>query len=141
MKRKMFLNGVRRLFLKPVYYQIRQDWEAEWICAPEKAAAIYFRKVCNIKEQPKTGRLHISGLLVIYEAYLNGKKCGEDVLTPNRTHYVERVYYHTYDITTAIVHGENVFGVGLVMDGITKKIKLTKKNYGMDIQSFCSRLK
>lgn len=51
----------------------KTDWEAEWICAPEKAAAVYFRKVCNIERQPKSGRLYISGL-GYYEAYLNGKK-------------------------------------------------------------------
>ena len=40
---------------------------------------------------------------------------------------IERIMWNefitiTYDITTAIVHGENVFGVELGMDGITKKI-------------------
>lgn len=104
----------------------KTDWKAEWICAPEKAAAIYFRKVCNIEKQPKSGRLYISGL-GYYEAYLNGKKCGEDVLTPNRTHYVERVYYHTYDITTAIVHGENVFGVELGNGWYNQKDKINEK--------------
>lgn len=104
----------------------KTDWEAEWICAPEKAAAVYFRKVCNIEKQPKSGRLYISGL-GYYEAYLNGKKCGEDVLTPNRTHYTERVFYHTYDITTAVVHGENVFGVELGNGWYNQKDKINEK--------------
>ena len=116
----------------------KTDWEQSGFVRQRRQQSVYFKKVCNIEKQPKSGRCISSGL-GYYEAYLNGKKCGEDVLTPNRTHYTERVFYHTYDITTAVVHGENVFGVELGNGWYNQKIKLTKK-ICMDIK-LCSRLK
>ena len=109
------------------------DWQAKWIGAPPslasgewKLAAPQFRKTAIIAKKIKTARAYISGL-GYYELYINGKKVGDHVLSPNQTNYdrqkVEKwgesrignmtatVLYETFDITSALNQGENVFGV------------------------------
>ena len=48
--------------------------------------------------------------LGLYETYLNGQKVGEDYLAPGWTDYNDRVQYQTYDVTSLLRQGENVWG-------------------------------
>jgi len=111
------------------------DWHAKWIGAPEsltsgenKNGSPMFRKEISVTKRVKNARAYISGL-GYYELYLNGKKIGDHVLSPNQTNYdrqkVEKwseprvgnmtstVLYETFDITEALHHGENAIGVML----------------------------
>jgi alpha-L-rhamnosidase len=45
-----------------------------------------------------------------YEMYLNGKRVGNQVLSPGWTDYRERVVYQTYDVTHELVAGQNAIG-------------------------------
>ena len=57
-------------------------------------------------------RLYITGL-GYYEAYLNGKKIGDQVLDPGFTSYRKQVLYSTFDVTTQIKKGKNIFSLRL----------------------------
>lgn len=112
------------------------DWEAHWIGKEElskakvgqKNPAPYFRKSFVIENNPEKSRVYISGL-GYYELYINGKKVGDHVLSPNQTNYDRRqvnsyrngqlanmstrVLYETYDISSYLQQGENVVAVML----------------------------
>jgi len=60
----------------------------------------------------KQGRLYICGL-GLYEAYINGKKVGEDFLAPYFTDYRYWIQYQTYKIEDYLREGENVITVYL----------------------------
>ncbi|MFF0724025.1 alpha-L-rhamnosidase [Streptomyces sp. NPDC004134] len=51
--------------------------------------------------------------LGLYEAHLNGRRVGEDVLAPGWTDYHKRVQYQTYDVTSLLRPGANAIGVDL----------------------------
>jgi alpha-L-rhamnosidase len=45
-----------------------------------------------------------------YELHLNGKKVGDQVLTPGWTYFSKRLQYQVYDVTSQLVKGKNVIG-------------------------------
>lgn len=55
---------------------------------------------------------HVSGL-GHSEFYVNGAKAGDDVLSPGLTHYSNRVFYVTHDITPLLRPGTNAVGAVL----------------------------
>ncbi|MFZ1291018.1 MAG: family 78 glycoside hydrolase catalytic domain [Melioribacteraceae bacterium] len=107
------------------------DWQAKWIGnedlhksnVGEKNPALYLRKQFNVSDKIKNARVYISGL-GYYELYINGKKVGDHVLSPNQTNYDRRqvsnfengrianmstrILYETFDITDYLTKGENV---------------------------------
>ncbi len=97
------------------------DWKAQWIFngikAPENEADMYkdipaplFRKDFSLEKNVKTARLYIAGL-GYFEAYVNGKKTGKDVLNPGWTDYSKRIQYNTYDVTDLVSTGDNTIGI------------------------------
>ncbi|MCK5812355.1 MAG: family 78 glycoside hydrolase catalytic domain [Clostridiales bacterium] len=96
-------------------------WESKWITAgnimkPDKYThAPYLRKTFNLPEDIKSARLYITGL-GYFEAYINGKKTGDDLLSPAFTNYDHTILYHTYDVTNLLSKGDNVLG-GLLGNG------------------------
>lgn len=99
------------------------DWSGAWIndgrSNPEKDEDYYeddpspiFRKEFVVDKQIKHARLYVSGL-GYYEAILNGKRVGENVLDPGWTSYEKRVLYSTYNVTENIVPGKNCIGAML----------------------------
>ena len=111
----------------------KEDWKADWIGAPEvintgnwKLPAPMLRKEVIVAKPIKKARAYISGL-GYYELWINGKKIGDHVLSPNQTNYDKRklekwsepkighmtttVLYETHDVTSAIKSGPNTFGV------------------------------
>ena len=46
----------------------------------------------------------------VYEPRLNGRRIGNDELTPGWTEYSKRVYHQTYDVTPMIARGPNCLG-------------------------------
>jgi alpha-L-rhamnosidase len=51
--------------------------------------------------------------LGLFELYLNGKKLGDDVLSPALSGYGKRAFYLTFDATDQLKRGENAMGVTL----------------------------
>lgn len=70
-----------------------------------------FKKVFSLSGKPEKAELQISSL-GIFEAYINGKRVGKDVLTPGWTEYERRIQYLTYDITE-MLSAENDITVGV----------------------------
>ena len=56
--------------------------------------------------------LRISAL-GLYRAFINGKRVGDDLLTPGWTSYNDRLSYQTYDVSGLLADGDNVIDVWL----------------------------
>jgi alpha-L-rhamnosidase len=100
-----------------LYYK---DWPKGWIGferafpwdetkTNSRLSARYFRKEFQSNKQIKSATASIVGL-GLYELYINGKKVGNDVLTPAPTDYTKNVKYNTYDITDYLKTGKNAVG-------------------------------
>lgn len=99
----------------------RGDWIGyegpfEWDVEDDhsRLSSRYLRKEFKAGESDiRRATLHVSGL-GLYEAYINGQKVGEDVLTPAPTDYRRTVLYNTYDVTAMLRSGaDNAIGVTL----------------------------
>ena len=101
------------------------DWKGEWLwmaVQPDKKLnrfggnpALYYRKKINISKPIKRAVLYVSAL-GIYEPYINGKRVGDDFLSPGWTDYNNLVYYNGYDVTKNIENGDNAIGC-IIADG------------------------
>lgn len=76
-----------------------EAWDAEWIGpkVQEEIHPILFKDF-ELSQQVKEARLYISGV-GLYEASLNGKKIGNDVLAPFVNNYDAFIQIQTYDVT------------------------------------------
>jgi len=96
-----------------------QDFRAQWIRLEREGAdlmpAPMFRQSFRLEKPLKSARLYASARGV-YEARLNGKKVGDQVLAPGWTDYDTRVQYQTFDVTALLEPGENAVGA-VVGDG------------------------
>jgi alpha-L-rhamnosidase len=94
------------------------DWQAQWIGNPlvggprTPVPSPIFRKSFSLDDEIRSARLYITSL-GIYEAYINGQRCGEDVFAPGWTDYHQRVQYQTYDVTDLLTAGANTIGAVL----------------------------
>lgn len=71
-----------------------------------------FRKSISIERPVDSATLDICGL-GHYELYINGTRVGDQQLEPAFTDYDKRVHYTTYNISTYLNEGENVFALYL----------------------------
>ena len=77
---------------------------------PERveAEASLFRKEFAAKSDVVTARLYVTAL-GSYRVFVNGRRVGEDELTPGFTDFRKRVLYQTYDVTSLLAKsGTNV---------------------------------
>jgi alpha-L-rhamnosidase len=77
---------------------------------PERVAAdaSLFRKEFAAKSDVVAARLYVTAL-GSYRVFVNGRRVGEDDLTPGFTDYRKRVLYQTYDVTPLLAKsGKNV---------------------------------
>lgn len=86
------------------------SWQGKWITGvdtdkKERLPADYYQKRFKLAEGIKKARLYVTACGV-YEAYVNGQKVGDGVLTPGCTQYDKRLYYQTYDVTE-FIDGDN----------------------------------
>jgi alpha-L-rhamnosidase len=79
-----------------------------WI--PDSVKAL--RHEFTVTSPVKSVRLYATSL-GDYEMFLNGKRVGNQVLSPGWTDYRERVIYQTYDVTNQLANGKNVIGAFL----------------------------
>lgn len=87
-------------------------FDADWIASGENSAITHpillRRFVC--KKAPRQARLYITGV-GLFEAYLNGKKIGDEFLTPYLTDYETRIQVITFDVTDDLREGENTLSI------------------------------
>ncbi|WP_333757898.1 family 78 glycoside hydrolase catalytic domain [Streptomyces sp. ISBFB 2968] len=102
------------------------DWEPAAVLAPygqgpwggnvtvtgPEAPAPLLRRSFTVHGRVARARLHISGL-AYYEAEINGRRVGDQVLDPGFTDYDETVLYAVHDVTELLRSGENAIGVAV----------------------------
>lgn len=97
------------------------DWSALFISpnwnedSSQSNPAPYLRREFELNPGVKSARLYITALGV-YEAQLNGKVIGDQVLSPGWTVYDQRLRYQTFDVTGLLLPGHNAIGV-ILSDG------------------------
>lgn len=95
----------------------KTDWQAKWISGGYKVdkktryPVDCFKKEFDAKNVEKA-RLYITAC-GLYEARLNGEKCGDFVLAPGAVDYRKRAQYQTYDVTGLLKEGGNALTVEL----------------------------
>ena len=70
------------------------------------------RKEFCVKNKIEKARLYITAF-GLYEAWINGRRVGDEYFTPGWTTYQKCLQYQTYDVTDLIQQGENSIGVYL----------------------------
>ena len=94
------------------------DWRARWITpdleqdAGASQPSPYLRKGFRLEGAVRQARAYVSGL-GLYELEINGRRVGDQELTPGWTSYDQRVQYQTYDVTELLRTGENAMGAVL----------------------------
>lgn len=120
------------------------DWTASFIKYTEVDANGFqscpqFRKQFSVEQPDKkeTFLLHVNSL-GYHEIYLNGKKVGEDVLSPAVSQFNKRSLINTYDVTHYIKTGQNNLIIwigsgwyteglpGVIGDGPLVRVQLVK---------------
>ncbi len=93
------------------------QWKAQFVTAEkeadkDKSGSTCLRKQIMIGDRVDTAYACITAL-GLYQFYINGKRVGEDELTPGWTSYHKHLCYQTYDVTEFVQEGENVLGAML----------------------------
>ncbi|TBN18724.1 glycoside hydrolase family 78 protein [Hyunsoonleella pacifica] len=100
------------------------DWQAKWISLPkvDKAKSPktnktsykvqYLRNEFTLDSKIESARLYITAK-GLFEAEINGKKVGDDVMAPGWTPYNKRIETLTYDVTDHLQDGSNAIGIAL----------------------------
>ena len=79
-----------------------ETWTGKWItCDNTEPRHPYFEKDIVPEKDVAQARLYICGL-GLYEAFYNGKRIGEEYLTPYCNDYNEWVQYQTFDVTKQV---------------------------------------
>ncbi|HEY8898192.1 MAG TPA: family 78 glycoside hydrolase catalytic domain [Niastella sp.] len=114
-------NGRATAWSAPATFQTAllstADWKAQWInpgfAEDQKTRpAILFRKTFTTGKKIKTATAYITAH-GLYEAQINGKRVGDDYLTPGWTSYKKRLQYQVYDVTSLLANGQNAIGVSV----------------------------
>lgn len=120
------------------------DWSGQWIgfdaAKPwdkeeihSQLSSRYIRKEFKLDKKVRRATLYISGL-GMYEAFINGRKVGDQVLAPAPTDYRKTVLYNAFDVTSMLTT-ENAIGVALgngryyTMQQKKKPYKITNFGY------------
>jgi alpha-L-rhamnosidase len=78
------------------------DWKAKWIEMDgdtiRYSPSPHFRKEFQLSKEIASARVYVTSH-GYYELHLNGKKVGDQVLTPGWTSYGKRLQYQVYDVT------------------------------------------
>lgn len=111
--------------------KMQEEWVAEWI-SPMREDQFHpeLRTTFNVEKSVKKARLYISGVGV-FEAYINGKKLGEEFLTPYVTQYetnIQTITFPLEDIPTGENSLEIILGKGWYMG--TFGLEGEKENFG-----------
>ena len=92
------------------------DWRAEWIGADwmknNEGPLPWLRKSVTLDRVPSAATAYVCAL-GYYELYVNGRKVGDDVLSPAVSDYGKRGLYLTHDISRYLVKGKNSIGLWL----------------------------
>jgi hypothetical protein len=110
-------NGKVSAWSKPASWTMgvleKSDWHAQWIGAADtNIPSLLLRREFSVKPGLKRALIHVCGLGQ-YELTLNGKKAGDDFLSPGWTEYDKTCLYDTRNITADLKRGKNAAGIEL----------------------------
>lgn len=93
------------------------DWKAKWIEPGYIEDSVsrpspLFRKQFNAGKSIESATVYITAH-GLYEAEINGRRVGNDYLTPGWTSYKTRLQYQVYDVTDLVKKDANVIAVTL----------------------------
>jgi alpha-L-rhamnosidase len=94
------------------------DWKASWVepGLPEDVAKSgpvpMLRREFTLRGKVAQARAYVTSH-GLYEVLLNGRRVGDQVLTPGWTSYNKRLQYQTYDVAPLLKPGPNAVGVEL----------------------------
>jgi alpha-L-rhamnosidase len=71
-----------------------------------------FRKEFDLKKLPEDARIAVTAA-GYNTVWINGKKVGDQELSPAWTNYSKRIYYRVFDVTDLLIKGTNVIAVEL----------------------------
>jgi alpha-L-rhamnosidase len=98
----------------------RADWKARWIglsvdTTLDLRPTPYVRKEFSVTKAVRRAFAYVTarGLFI---ASLNGRRVGDNVLSPEWTDYRKRIQYLTYDVTGQLKTGNNCIGI-IIGDG------------------------
>jgi alpha-L-rhamnosidase len=107
---------------EPAYWEMGllkpSGWQAKWIepalkeDASKSEPAPMLRREFKVNGVIERARAYVTSH-GLYEMHLNGRRVGDELLTPGWTSYNKRLQYQTYDVTTLLNNGENAVGVML----------------------------
>lgn len=121
----------------------KSDWKAKWIePGYDEDHALrpspLMRKKFNVSKKIASATAYFTAH-GMYEAFINGKRVGDDWFTPGWTAYKKRLQYQVYDITPLLTSGDNALGV-MLGNGWYRGIIGYANNinfYGKDIALLC----
>jgi len=101
---------------------LHTDWRAHWISPSEPVDRGCGRRPAHllsgrfpVRSAVRSARLYATALGV-YEAFVNGERAGTAELSPGSTSYDRTLHAQAYDVTDAVVPGENRIEI-LLSDG------------------------
>lgn len=123
-----------------------EKWKAPFISAEtddsykECSKGTYVRGSFQVRKPVREAFALTTGL-GLYNFFLNGRKVGEDEMTPGWTSYRRHLLYQTYEVTEALREGGNTAGAMLAAGWYKGVMGLTKarNNYG-DKTAFAMQL-
>ena len=65
-----------------------------------------FRRTFELEAAPADAKVTVTGL-GFFEVYVNGRKAGDEVLTPAACDWTHRCYYYVWDVTQLLGKGVN----------------------------------
>ena len=94
----------------------KSEWKAKWIEMEgdtlRYSPSPHFRKEFSITKSIASARIYVTSH-GFYELQLNGKKVGDQVLTPGWTSYSKRLQYQVYNVTLNLSKGNNAIAAVL----------------------------
>ena len=94
----------------------QENWKAKWIGMESDtnrySPSPHFRKEFLVDKNIARAVVYVTAH-GFYELHLNGKKVGDQVLTPGWTSYGKRLQYQVYDVTGQVTKGKNAVGAVL----------------------------
>ena len=97
---------------------------------PTGGPAPLLRKAFTLKGPVKSARVYVTAL-GSYRLRLNGRRVGNDVLTPDFTDYRKHILYQAYDVTDLLREGSNVVGAILGDGWYAGGLGWNHQRYGM----------
>ena len=118
-------SGIASLFSECVEFETtlmdNAEWEdARWIWYDRNnytrtAPSPYFRKTFEVGRDLQKAMLYVTARGV-FEAYLNGERIGDELMSPGWTDFRKQIVFSAYDLTSDLIEGQNTIGA-LIADG------------------------